>query len=145
MNFNFSFLVAAALLLACSNALNWQGAGTWGNGNITTINDYINSNFFKFWGMSALVTQDETTLSNFATGFATYLNGQWDPAWNVVVVVLPDSTNSDSVVYGYAFRDHWMWINGFQMDDGTFVSFIIWKDYNCNGWATINSNRLVSN
>jgi hypothetical protein len=47
------------------------------------------------------------------------------------------------VVYGYAFRDHWMWYNGFLMNDGYYVSFIIWKDYNCNGWASINSNLVV--
>jgi hypothetical protein len=63
----------------------------------------------------------------------------------VVVVIYEDATSSDTVVYGYAFRDHWMWYNGFVMDDGNYVSFIIWKDYNCDGWASINSNSLVNN
>jgi hypothetical protein len=62
-----------------------------------------------------------------------------------VVVYITDGTNSDSVVYGYAFRDHWMWYNGFLMDDGYYVTFIIWKDYNCITWSTINSNSLISN
>jgi hypothetical protein len=60
----------------------------------------------------------------------------------VVVVYTTDSTNFDSVVFGYAFRDHWMWYNGYAMDDGHYVSFIIWKDYNCNGWASINRNAV---
>jgi hypothetical protein len=63
----------------------------------------------------------------------------------VVVIYLPDGTNSDSVLYGYAFRDHWMWYNGFLMDDGYYVTFIIWKDYNCITWSTIDSNSLISN
>jgi hypothetical protein len=29
------------------------------------------------------------------------------------------------------------------MDDGYYVSFIIWKDYNCNGWASINYNTII--
>jgi hypothetical protein len=62
----------------------------------------------------------------------------------VVVAYIADGTNSDSVVYGYAFRDHWMWYNGYVMDDGNYVSFIIWKDYNCITWSTINSNKLVN-
>jgi hypothetical protein len=63
----------------------------------------------------------------------------------VVVVYITDGTNSDSVVYGYAFRDHWMWYNGFLMNDGNYVSFIIWKDYNCIISSTIDSNSLASN
>jgi hypothetical protein len=53
-----------------------------------------------------------------------------------VVVYLTALTNGDSVLYGYAFRDHWMWYNGFLMDDQHYVSFVIWKDYNCIGWIT---------
>jgi hypothetical protein len=60
----------------------------------------------------------------------------------VVVAYIADKSNSDSVVYGYAFRDHWMWYNGFLMDDGYYVSFIIWKDYNCKGWTSINFNTI---
>lgn len=35
---------------------------------------------------------------------------------------------------------HWLWFNGYRMNDGHYISFIIWKDYNCHGWITINSN-----
>jgi hypothetical protein len=30
------------------------------------------------------------------------------------------------------------------MNDGYYVSFIIWKDYNCNGWASINYNTVAT-
>jgi hypothetical protein len=56
----------------------------------------------------------------------------------VVGYISEGSNNGDSVLYGYAFRDHWMWYNGFLMDDGHYVSFVIWKDYNCIGWITFN-------
>jgi hypothetical protein len=142
-NSNFSnFLLVAGLLLTCSNALNWQGAGSWGNGNMTVIWDYINTNFSKAWSGATVTGQGDTTLSDFSSAFSTELNRLWDPAWNVVVVYITDGSNSDSVVYGYAFRDHWMWYNGFLMNDGYYVSFIIWKDYNCNGWTSINANVI---
>jgi hypothetical protein len=57
-----------------------------------------------------------------------------------VVVYIIVGNNGDSVLYGYAFRDHWMWYNGLLLDSGNYVSFIIWKDYNCITWYTINSN-----
>jgi hypothetical protein len=143
MKFKFNFLLVAVLLLTCSSALNWQGAGSWGNGNMTIIWDYINANFSKAWTHNTCVSQGDTTLTEFSSAFSTELNRLWDPAWNVVVVYITDGTNSDSVLYGYAFRDHWMWYNGFLMNDGYYVSFIIWKDYNCNGWASINHNTLT--
>jgi hypothetical protein len=57
-----------------------------------------------------------------------------------VVIKIITGGNADSVLYGYAFRDHWMWYNGLLVDDGQCVSFIIWKDYNCVGWITYNDN-----
>jgi hypothetical protein len=72
----------------------------------------------------------------------TYLNDKWNKAWNVVVVYIGEMVNSDSVVYGYAFNKHWMWYNGYTMQDGYFVSFIIWKDYNCGSYYAFNSNIL---
>jgi hypothetical protein len=51
----------------------------------------------------------------------------------------------DTVVYGYAYKTHWMWFNGYLMDDGNSVGFIIWKDYNCDTWTTVNSNTLNGN
>jgi hypothetical protein len=67
MKFNFSFLVASVLLLACSNALNWQGAGSWGNGNMTVIWDYINANFSKAWPKASMTASTDTTLTDFSS------------------------------------------------------------------------------
>ena len=69
------------------------------------------------------------------------MNTLWNPAWNVVVVILTDN-NADTVLYGYAFRDHWMWYNGYLMADGKFVAFIIWKDYNCAKWWSYDANAV---
>jgi hypothetical protein len=70
MKFNFKFLVAAVLLLACSNALNWQGAGTWANGNMTVIWDYIHTNFSTSWPVATLTSSTDTTLADFASAFS---------------------------------------------------------------------------
>jgi hypothetical protein len=70
MKFNSNFLLVAVLLLACSNALNWQGAGSWGNGNMTIIWDYINANFSKAWPGNTVATQSDTTLTDFTSAFS---------------------------------------------------------------------------
>jgi hypothetical protein len=127
------FAIAVLFLLNCGYGLNWQGAGNWTTSNLTIIRNYINTNFSKSDSSS-------TVLTNFATTFSDYLNNLWDPAWNVVVVYINSLINVDSVLYGYAFRDHWMWSNGFLMDNGHYVSLIIWKDYNCITWLTFDSN-----
>jgi hypothetical protein len=54
----------------CSNALNWQGAGSWGNGNMTVIWDYINANFSKAWPKATVTGQDDSTLSDFTYVFS---------------------------------------------------------------------------
>jgi hypothetical protein len=46
------------------------------------------------------------------------------------------------VVVAYAFRDHWMWFNGYSYLGRTF-SFIIWKDYNCVTWNAVD-NSVIS-
>jgi hypothetical protein len=44
-------------------------------------------------------------------------------------------------VVGYAFRDHWMWFNGYSYLGRTF-SFVIWKDYNCVAWISIDDSTF---
>lgn len=83
-----------------------------------------------------MANSGNTQLIDFATGLSDHLNAQWSVAWNVVVVYAFDG-NWDTVIYGYA---HWMWYNGIKMDDDYYVSLIIWKDYNCLGWFSINGN-----
>lgn len=41
---------------------------------------------------------------------------------------------SDTVVYGYAFTGHWMWLNNYGDDH---LSYVIWKDYNCGKYVTL--------
>ena len=62
----------------------------------------------------------------------------WAQFWNVFVVV--QDAASDTVVYGYAFREHWLWKNNVQFPGvspaftyptGKNIGLIIWKDYNC--------------
>jgi hypothetical protein len=48
---------------------------------------------------------------------------------------------TDAVVIAYAFRDHWMWFNGYSYQGRTF-SFIIWKDYNCLAWITADNSAI---
>jgi hypothetical protein len=55
----------------------------------------------------------------------------------VVIVYFTDNKNYDAVLYGYGFREHWSWFNGMKTASG-YVSFIIWKDFNCAYWFAIN-------
>jgi hypothetical protein len=43
------------------------------------------------------------------------------------------SNNFDNVMvlYGYAFKNHWMWLSNFV--EGRSV--VLWKDYNCDTWV----------
>jgi hypothetical protein len=59
----------------------------------------------------------------------------------VFVFELVGDTTVDAVVVAYAFRDHWMWFNGYSYIGRTF-SFIIWKDYNCNTWNTVDNSII---
>jgi hypothetical protein len=135
-----SFLTALLLLLTCSLSLNWQSSGNLSLSNQSLIQGYINQNFSPTHLWSQLINSGNTVLSDFSVGFSNYLNEQWDPAWNVVTIYLSVKGNSDCVFYGYAFRDHWMWFNGYAMNDGYYVTFILWKDYNCVTWVTYNPN-----
>jgi hypothetical protein len=44
-------------------------------------------------------------------------------------------------VVAYAFRDHWMWFNGYSYI-GRIFSFVIWKDYNCVAWITVGNSVI---
>lgn len=80
------FAVLILLLIGCGNAENWQGIGDMTVDNMTDIWSYINKNFHANWDSTALMTASDQTLATFVTDFSDYLNGLWDPAWNVVVV-----------------------------------------------------------
>jgi hypothetical protein len=59
----------------------------------------------------------------------------------VFVFELVGDTTPDAVVVAYAFRDHWMWFNGYSYQGRTF-SFVIWKDYNCVAWITADNSAI---
>jgi hypothetical protein len=61
----------------------------------------------------------------------------------VFVFELVGDSTPDAVVVAYAFRDHWMWFNGYSYIGRTF-SFIIWKDYNCVAWITADNSVFIS-
>jgi hypothetical protein len=65
------FAIALLLLLNCSNGLNWQGAGNWTTSNLTTIRNYINSNFSKSIPKGTLVSGSNTFIADFAIAFST--------------------------------------------------------------------------
>ena len=66
------------------------------------------------------------------------LNTRWNPAWNVALTLTYYPT-SDTILYGYAFRDQWMWFNALPQVSlrGRIASLVVWKDYNCQTWKYI--------
>jgi hypothetical protein len=135
MGVKLSFFLALMLILPHFHCVNWQGTGTLSYDMLNTIWNYINTNFDPKI-TSAKITAGDITFTNFATGLATQLNKQFDPAWNVVVAHTGQLSNSDTILYGYAFKDHWLWYNGFKMNDGKYLGFIVWKDYNCQTYIS---------
>lgn len=125
-----SFCLFVALMLLLQQPLaakNWQGTGTFENMNTSEIWDYIHANLKR--------NNDANTMQAFSTDLSDYLNGKWAPAWNVVINSVLNAASSDFndvILYGYAFKNHWLWFNGYAdpaITDTTF-SFVIWKDYN---------------
>jgi hypothetical protein len=125
-----ALLVIFLTLLSAVKGNNWQGSGNITSDHLTFFWNYINAN------MSGPASNG--LLGPFCELFSTALNSKWDPAWNVAVTL--GNTAMDSVLYGYAYNDHWYWYNGYQ--SGSFYyAIIIWKDYNCEGWQTIDGNQ----
>lgn len=108
------YFLTVLLLLCSANAIKWQGIGNMSESNLTTIWTYINANFIYGTFQSGRTDKIVGKISDFSS----YLNGIWDPAWNVVLIYTFYGQNQDSVVYGYAFRDHWLWYNGFTAATG---------------------------
>lgn len=74
---------------------------------------------------------DFTKYTTLTANLSDDLNNAWDPAWNVVIVYATDLGNYDSVLYGYGFNRYRFWSNGHKVSNDGYISFIIWKDYNC--------------
>lgn len=128
-------LLVALVLLALALPtlqLDWQSHGNMTESNMTQIRALIASNPVPSGAQAP-------EIDNVAQNVSTNLNNLWDPAWNVIIYSL--NTNVDAVVYGYAFRGHWLWFNGLPNPNngGQYMTYIIWKDYNCIEWRFMNS------
>ena len=82
---------------------------------------------------------DSRVIDVVAMNISDNLNRMWDPAWNVLIYSF--NSNVDAIIYGYAFRGHWLWFNGLvnPNDNSKFMTYIIWKDYNCIQWNSLNT------
>jgi hypothetical protein len=121
-------------LLGCVCSINWQGAGNMSASNMTFIWSTINANIPNY------VSAAKTNLSQFSVVLSNAFNQAWSPAWNVFVFELLDPS-VDAIFYGYSFNGHWMWFNDYAYQ-GRYFSFVIWKDYNCKVWNTIDNSML---
>lgn len=126
-------VVLTATLLAVANGINWQGKGNMNQTVLDKIWAYINANTSS--GFSDIM--DSSNINIFVKGLSDSLNQEWHPAWNVVATFGPQ--DYDTVLYGYAFNNHWMWYNGIQHPTSPtyIVSIVVWKDYNCQTWKLI--------
>jgi hypothetical protein len=128
MGAKWTVLLFAWLLLSGVMPLNWMAGGNFTQSDFDILRAKIDG--FNKGTIFPLLGPAAATLS-------TDLNTLWAPAWNVVIVYYGDGFNYDAVLYGYAFNGHWFWSNGFQLSDNKYISFVIWKDYNCVTWVTI--------
>lgn len=143
MRRTLSLTLIFMLFIAQISTANWQGTGNFTQDNITFIRTNIDANFNSQWSAGTITDSSDKTLVNLAKKLSDQLNDQWAPAWNVVIALTTDSSyNMDTVLYGYGFRDHWMWDNTYKVKDGQAVGFIIWKDYNCINWVSYSQNGV---
>ena len=134
--------VAIALVIlslaSVSLCTNWEYAGNWSATNTSAINTAITNTMTASRDATNLVYG--YNLGLFAKKLSENLETvqNWAQFWNVFVIV--QGTSSDSVVYGYAFNNHWLWKNNIQfagvtpavtMPAGKQIGLVIWKDYNC--------------
>jgi hypothetical protein len=131
-----SFLILLCLLGGV-RCVQWQAAANISAANHTLIWSTIQSGLTSYVP-NAVSSTDHTDLTKF---ISDTLNNAWDPACNVFVFELVGDPTLDAIVVAYAFRDHWMWFNGYSYLGRTF-SFIIWKDYNCVNWFTADDSAI---
>lgn len=54
-----------------------------------------------------------------------------DASWYVIYMDKSNNLENIMVLYGYAFKNHWMWLSNFVESH----SVVLWKDYNCDTWV----------
>lgn len=128
------FSIFFLIFLISTRQVGWQGYGNWTSSNLTEIWTFINGSIGSRTSTSSYDT--------FNTALSNHLNTLWAPAWNVFTI--KTTAEWDTVLYGYAFNDHWMWYNDYEIN-GVVLAFVIWKDYNCeNNWKTVGQNGAAS-
>lgn len=138
MEQKWTVLLLIWALLNSSSSINWMAGGNFTEERFSILMAKVNA-----FNRSASVS----TYIGFTSALSTELNTLWAPAWNVIIAYHHDGSNSDVVLCGYAFNEQWFWMNGVLTTmDNKYVSFVIWKDYNCIGWRSIeiNYDRLTS-
>lgn len=143
------FLLTAMLLTVVGNGLNWQGAGSMNHTVIAKVWENLESNLQTAFNTNGAMNVGNNPVNLACKSLSDKLNNGWSPAWNVVVLASPPQY--DTVLYGYAFNDHWMWYNGVPVvvpaiyGSKTMVTLIVWKDYNCANWNYIgNYDQTIS-
>lgn len=85
------FVVVLCFLVGVQNT-DWQGYGNMSASNLTTIWGYIRPNIDSVVSNASVAlansyfTKYSELYNNFSTGFSNYLNEQYHPAWNVIVI-----------------------------------------------------------
>lgn len=100
------------------------------------MSDYISHVGVIIDGCLTQVQQSQIPINILAKAISDLLNNKWAPAWNVFVTKSDNVSHINSVVYGFAHNNHWMWVNGYGPYDH---SFVLWKDYNCYTWVSLES------
>lgn len=134
------FLLTAMLLSIVGNGLNWQGTGSMNKTVIAKIWENLETNLQTALNTVGAISPGDNNPVNLACkNLSDKLNNEWSPAWNVVVLV--NNPLYDTVLYGYAFKNQWMWYNGVPVTvhvifgiPNALVTLIVWKDYNCLNW-----------
>ena len=91
------------IFLLCTRQIGWQGYGNWSSSNLTEIWTFINGNIRTYTGNSDYDT--------FSAALSDRLNTIWAPYWNVLTI--KTTAVFDTVLYGYAFHNHWLWYNDY--------------------------------
>lgn len=124
-----------ALLFVAALGESWQSYGNFTDDNITFIRSILPGPIAAF---DADNTNSQIGIRS-AKNISDTLNAKWDPAWNVIIVQASMGVGRmKTVLYGYAFRGHWLWFN----DYTNTATVIIWKDYNCDLWADVDQYNV---
>lgn len=133
------YFVSAAIiffLVSSTCSLTWQGMGVMGKTDIAFVESSLQLNFARFLPPST------TNFSKVIEAISKDLNKVWSSAWNVFVFETFDPSVTPTF-FGYSFKGHWMWTNGYKYQNRNF-SIVIWKDNKCKVWNTVDNSKIQS-